>query len=1184
MLKKYFLLISVLVTIFSFGQNPAMIENTFNVNNISNVSGGILFGFDKCFPMNDGKTMVYKNCIGCRMNGEPIGAYEVLNSNGLLDPLYNSFGNDFISSVLDTYVYPDGKQLIAGAFTQYNGTAVTGIVRLNTDGTIDNSFTTLLDSSVYKILVQPDGKIIIAGSFTAYGLTTYNRIMRLNSDGSVDPSFSIGTGFDNTVNTMLIQNDGKIVVAGNFTSYNGSASNRIIRLNADGSYDSSLAVGTGFNAIVSTLSLSQDNKIFVGGNFTTYNSVTNNRIIKLNLDGTPDTSFVIGTGFNAYVNKILSLPDGNIAVMGSFSLYKSSYQYNSIKLNPLGGKITNSVFSVKEFKDAFVQNDGKIIVVGNFSSIGTTVINSIARLNSDESVDATFARGVGFNNIVYKVKQLTDGKIVVGGDFTLYNNNPLRFLARLNEDGSIDSSFNNGGSGFNASISKFEIQPDGKIIAVGYFTSYNGVAANGIIRLNADGSIDPTFITGTGFDNITTDVVVQSDGKIIVAGLFQYYNSQFVNKAVRLNANGSFDLGYQSVSDEITTIALQNDGKLLIAMRTTSLGSCFLRRYNLNGSSDSTFNYYLNDGANTYGGIMALAPQPDGKIIVGGGFFTKTNNLLRLTSTGIKDTSFITGTGFNGTVRSLLIQPDNKILVGGSFNTYNGITSWHSIRLNINGSYDNYFNTGLGFTGTICCFNLQSDGKILVAGAMVNYGTYTVGSLTRLIGGGFYNLSGQNKLDANLNGCDVADYQFPNLKMNFNDGSSNYDFFVNNTGDYSFLLGQGSYTITPIVNSNFTISPTSVSATFPSQYTSLVQNYCITPVNGSYADLDVQIIPLNNARPGFDSKYKIVYKNKGVVTQSGTVNLVFDDQVMDMIQTTPVVDNQSVNNLTWNFSNLSPQESRSILVDFNLNTPTETPSLNSGDVLHFNVAFSGELMDFTPSDNTFALNQKVINSYDPNDKTCLQGDFVGTEKIGDYVHYLIRFENNGTANAEFIRIEDLIDTTKFEISTLEPLSGSHNFITKISNGNKVEFFFNNINLPFDDANNDGYVMYKIKLKPSLVNGDSFSNTANIYFDFNSAIVTNTAITTITTLSNEENIVENGFYLYPNPTMDFLTINNKSGLEIKGISVYNTIGQLIMEVPNAKSESRVNVQRLTAGHYFVKLETDKGITTVKFIKQ
>ncbi len=154
------------------------------------------------------------------------------------------------------------------------------------------------------------------------------------------------------------------------------------------------------------------------------------------------------------------------------------------------------------------------------------------------------------------------------------------------------------------------------------------------------------------------------------------------------------------------------------------------------------------------------------------------------------------------------------------------------------------------------------------------------------------------------------------------------------------------------------------------------------------------------------------------------------------------------------------------------------------------------MTDDTPQDNTFAFNQTIVNSFDPNDKTCLEGSSVSTEMVGQYLHYMIRFENTGTAPAQNIIVKDIIDITKYDLSSLIPLTGSHPFTTRIVGTNKVEFIFENINLPSEPDSNDGYVAFKIKTKPTLVAGNSVANSASIYFDYNLPIVTNTATTAI----------------------------------------------------------------------------------------
>jgi hypothetical protein len=163
---------------------------------------------------------------------------------------------------------------------------------------------------------------------------------------------------------------------------------------------------------------------------------------------------------------------------------------------------------------------------------------------------------------------------------------------------------------------------------------------------------------------------------------------------------------------------------------------------------------------------------------------------------------------------------------------------------------------------------------------------------------------------------------------------------------------------------------------------------------------------------------------------------------------------------------------------------------------------------------------------------------------------------------------------------LVPLSGSHSYRTVIT-GNKVEFIFENIELPFDDANNDGYLVFKIKTMPTLAIGDAFSNSAAIYFDFNFPIITNTATTTINALATPDFDISSQFHVYPNPVNDLLNIKPYGDIEVSSISVYNTLGQILMVIPNA-SES-IDVSNLTAGNYFLKINSDKGITNARFVK-
>jgi uncharacterized delta-60 repeat protein len=323
------------------------------------------------------------------------------------------------------------------------------LANLNTDGTPNVLFNIArgFSGNVNTLVIQSDGKVIVGGVFTSYQGVSVNRIIRLNSDGTRDTSFDIGNGFNGNINTLVIQSDGKVIVGGLFTTYRGVAANRIIRLNSNGTRDTSFDIGTGFNSSLSALVIQSDGKVIVGGCFTSYQGVAANRIIRLNSDGTRDTSFDIGTGFNNGVDALA------------------------------------------------IQSDGKVIVGGSFTSYQDITTNRIIRLNSDGTRDTSFDIGTGFTDTVNVVTIRSDGKILVGGRFTTYQGVAANRIIRLNSDGTRDTSFDIGTGfvGVSQIIRAISLQSDGKSLVGGSFTTYNDIPATGIIRLNSDGTRDITY-------------------------------------------------------------------------------------------------------------------------------------------------------------------------------------------------------------------------------------------------------------------------------------------------------------------------------------------------------------------------------------------------------------------------------------------------------------------------------------------------------------------------------------------------------------------------------------------------------------------------------------------------------------------------------------------------------------------
>ncbi|SCY90303.1 T9SS type A sorting domain-containing protein [Flavobacterium caeni] len=452
-------------------------------------------------------------------------------------------------------------------------------------------------------------------------------------------------------------------------------------------------------------------------------------------------------------------------------------------------------------------------------------------------------------------------------------------------------------------------------------------------------------------------------------------------------------------------------------------------------------------------------------------------------------------------------------------------------------------------------------------------------------GGAYTNVQGTTRFDAAADGCGQEDGVFPHLRISVSSGSQSGTFIANDSGDYSIALQAGMHTLTPVLEhpEYFAVSPTSVSVSLPVfQAPDPVQDFCVTSI-GTHADLASVIIPIGIARPGFDAHYKILYRNQGNVVLSGQVKLTFMDALMDFVTASQPVSVTQPNELYFDYNDLLPFETRQILVTFNLNSPVEDPAVNSGDDLGFDTVIFPIVGDVYDADNFGSLKQKAVNSFDPNDKTCLEGTTVGPEMAGQYVHYMIRFENTGTAEAVNIVVKDMIDLAKFDIASLVPLDGSHDFYTRIK-GDKVEFIFENIHLPFDDANNDGYVVFKIKTKPTLVLGDTFSNTASIYFDYNHPIVTEPAVTAIALLQNQDFAFESYFALYPNPATDVLQITATQDLELSSLGVYNVLGELVLAVPNARQVKAIDVSMLKTGTYFVKIQSSKGNTVAQFLKR
>jgi uncharacterized delta-60 repeat protein len=672
---------------------------------------------------------------------------------GSIDLSFNPSGTTGANDNIRTMsIQNDGKIIIGGDFTTYNGISINRIARLNADLTLDTSFNpgTGANFTVETTSIQSDGKIIIGGFFSTYNGIIRKSIARLNSDGELDLTFDPGTGVNNSLNSTAIQSDGKIIIGGAFSDYNGTARNNIARLNIDGTVDDSFNMGIGANGTVTEIAIQIDSRIIISGSFTTYDNLSRNRIARLNSDGTIDFTFFPGGGPLGVINSITTLTNGKLIIAGDFTSYAGVARKYIARLN-VDGSADNS-FTTGTGPNAEVSttaslDNGNIIIVGNFTSYNGNITKRIAKISANGSFDPTFNSGTGVDNSVYAMSIQSSGNIIIGGAFTLYNNIQNNRIARLNADGT-GNLFN---SSANDRVYCTATQNDGKIVIGGTFTSYNGVDRITIARLNVDGTLDTSFDTGTGTQTpfgpgVINAIAIQNDGKIIIGGDISYYNGIAKKTIVRLNSDGTLDNTFNQITTnnngvtggEVKNIYIQTDGKIII------VGSSFfpyrgIARLNVDGSFDTSF---MANVANGSDGVFTAAIQSDGKIIIAGGFFggwngnTNIKRIARLNIDGSLDNSFNTGTGANFDIYTCAIESNGKIIIGGNFTTFNGVSCGRIARLNSNGSFDNAYNIGLGFANStsirVWSLSLQDNGKLIVGGQFSSYNGVSSGNLCRL--------------------------------------------------------------------------------------------------------------------------------------------------------------------------------------------------------------------------------------------------------------------------------------------------------------------------------------------------------------------------------------------------------------------------------------------------------------------
>jgi len=357
-------------------------------------------------------------------------------------------------------------------------------------------------------------------------------------------------------------------------------------------------------------------------------------------------------------------------------------------------------------------------------------------------------------------------------------------------------------------------------------------------------------------------------------------------------------------------------------------------------------------------------------------------------------------------------------------------------------------------------------------------------------------------------------------------------------------------------------------------------NFAVSPT--VYSDVEVVLSRFENPRPGFSYKNRILLINRSPFPVSSG-SLAFTKDIRLSISNISVAGaTPTASGFTYDYTNLQPFETRNITVT--MQVPI-IPMVNLDDILTNTVTVSLPVGDIYPLNNERLLAATVIGSFDPNDKNESHGGKIVKSEFSndDYLTYTIRFENTGTANAINVKVQDILDD-QFDLASIKMVEASHNYSMKRT-GNELSWTFAAIDLPPSVQNTDtgkGFLIFQIKPKPGFAVGDIIPNTAEIYFDFNPAIVTNVCNTEFVSVLAVADFHSADMTAYPNPVKNNWNISSGKHM-IESIKIYDISGKIIYSETVKNLKSSIDLTFLSNGMYFAKVNSDGKSKTFKLIK-
>ncbi len=728
-----------------------------------------------------------------------------VDAAGLVDAGFNPNVNGYVFSMAEQV---DTRILLGGHFTSVGGATRNFIARVDAAGLLDEGFKPNANNAVNSVAVEADGRILLGGTFTTVGGTARNRIARVDAAGLLDPGFNPNA--NSSVLSVAMQADGRILLGGDFTTMGGTARNRIARVNAAGLLDAGFHPEAS-GGVVLSVAVEADGRILLGGRFTSVGGTARNRFAQLvNEPATqtlsaPNATQVIWTrgGSSPEVSQVMfekstdggatwtplgigtrigTTPDwqltglslsgpGQLRARGrtsggygsrSSGLVETTANYsfavvptvtpsttnlrttatiititgtnfspapaqNTVVFTPAGeGTVTASTATSLTVTSLTGLAPGALsaVVVTNGASSGAPEQVATVVLSLPGDIDPLDAGVAGHAVLAMAVQP--DGKTIIAGVFTSVLGQPRNNIARLNADGTLDASFNPNVDGV---VNSVAVEADGRILLGGAFNNVGGTSRKNIARVDAAGLLDEGF--NPNANDAIYSVAVQTDGRILLGGLFTGVGGIVRNRIARVDAAGLVDAGFNpDANDAVFSVAVQADGRVLLGGYFTSVGGTarnYIARVDAAGLPDAGFN------PNANGTVYSVMEQADGRILLGGTFTTvggiARNNIARVDAAGVLETGF--NPDANNRVLSVTVQVDGRIVLGGDFTTVGGIARNNIARVDAAGLLDEGFTPNAN--DHVFGVAVQADGRILLGGWFTTVGGSERNYFARLV-------------------------------------------------------------------------------------------------------------------------------------------------------------------------------------------------------------------------------------------------------------------------------------------------------------------------------------------------------------------------------------------------------------------------------------------------------------------